>query len=72
MSNDPMVDVAAYESTIKELRIERERLKTEMLGLICWMSDESQIVSGCRDEYERGRYEAFRQAIDQRAREATR
>jgi multidrug resistance efflux pump len=49
---------------------EIERLKAKDLDFLCWMSDESQIVSGCRNEYERGRYEAFRQALDRQAREA--
>ena len=49
---------------IKGLDAENARLKAEMTEFVCFMSDESQIVSGCRDDYERGRYEAFRQAID--------
>jgi hypothetical protein len=56
--------------TINEQKSEIERLKAESLDFACWMSGESQIVSGCRDDYERGRYEAFRQALDRRDREA--
>lgn len=53
------------------LNKEIERLKGDMLEWICSISDASQIVSGCRDDYERGRYEAFREILDKHKREAT-
>jgi len=60
-------EVISYKSNlVLEREAEIERLKERDLEFFCWMSNESQIVSGCFDEYERGRYEAFRQALDKR------
>lgn len=50
----------------KEMNTKNDSLSPseQFLELACFMADESQIVSGCRDDYERGRYEALRQALD--------
>jgi hypothetical protein len=63
----------AESQQVEELKKEIERLKAEILEVGCWASAESQIVSGCRDDYERGRYDALREVVSkfQRAREAT-
>ena len=61
MSNDPMVDVGAYESTIKELRIERESMK----ALITELCDAIERVNySWPNDYDAD--------LLQRAREATR
>ncbi len=63
--NDVAVLMAEkFVHTTGEKDTEIERLKANDLEFACWMSDESQVVSGCRDDYERGRYEAFRQALN--------
>ena len=60
MSNDPMVDVGAYESTIKELRIERENLKKLVTELCDALKKSHVLFSGELHD------------LIQRAREATR